>query len=108
MDKLKALTNENCQGSWKSMPTKLFPNYNGKVTLTTKEVTLLLFVNDERKYKLSFDATADWDGDYLCFKADSKFYIKSANQIEMVFGEFKVPGQTGKGSKWEMKFERNV
>ncbi len=108
MDKNKTLTNQSIHGTWKSLPTKLFPNYNGKVTINAKEATLLLFVNDERKYKISFDASAEWNEDYLCFKADSKFYIKSANETEMVFGEFKVPGRTDKGMKWEMKFERIV
>ncbi len=108
MDKFKTITNQTYQGTWKSLPTKLFPNYNGKVSINTKEVTLLLFVNDQRKYKISFDATTEWNAEYLCFKGDANFYVKSANETELVFGEFKVANNPDKGFKWEMKFERIV
>ena len=108
MDKTKQLTESSLQASWISIPNKLFPNYNGKITINAKEVNLLLFVNDERKYKISFDAAADWDEDYLCFKAEPRFYVLSANEMEMVFGEFKNPGKKDHQEKWQLKFEKVV
>ena len=108
MDKTKTLTDNSLTGSWKSIPNKLFPNYNGKITINSKEVTLLLFVNDERKYKISFDSAASWVEDHLCFTKESRFYILSANELELVFGEFKNPGKKDTQPKWQLKFEREV
>ena len=108
MDENKLKTNKFIYGSWKSIPSKVYNNYNGTINIDEKKLAIILFVNDERKYKLSIDSSTWWVEDYLCFTDDPRFYVLSANETEMVFGEFKNLGNIDGNIKWQLKFERII
>lgn len=67
-----------------------------------------LIITQTKKGKVTTEevaATAKWLDDKLMFVEKPRYYVKHADEFEMVFGELNIA--PAKGISWEQTFERN-
>lgn len=75
------------------------------VGIDEKQVIINWLVARIYKDVKTFSSNAHWFGDYLNFVEGQVYYVKSANENKMVFGEFEFAVVIGM-PKWEKEFVR--
>ena len=93
----KDKTTQKIYGKW------IFEDNKIKTTILITELEVSLI--NGKSISETFKNNCEWSNDFLIFTgANSKYYIKHADEKNMFFGEFTFPRSLIK--KWEIKFQR--
>jgi len=76
------------------------------INIAEREVTIIQKSNNEEVGNITFENDTWWVGDYLCFTSNQQFYITSANENKMHFGELETPALINGKVKWAKNFQR--
>jgi hypothetical protein len=103
----RMITNTNMKGHWYGEGKTEQNSLEIKVDLFIDEqVTLSIFSKGKIEKVEPFSSTAHWVGDFLSFMDNQLFFIKHANEHQMVFGELESPGNINEKIKWVLEFKR--
>ena len=106
-NQIRTNTNKFINGHWYGEGVMEASSKTIKVALTINENVLLsIFINGKLERVTPFSSTAHWVEQFLSFMDNQKFFIKCANEKEIVFGELVKPGKFKGGVRWVLTFKR--
>lgn len=103
----RMITNTNMNGHWYGEGKTEQNSLEIKVDLFIDEqVTLSIFSKGKVEKVEPFSSTAHWVEQHLIFMDRPRFFIKYANEHQMVFGELESPLNLNEEYKWILEFKR--
>lgn len=101
----KINTGKQIYGNWKWDGIEDGFNKSIIIAIDEKQVIIKWVIAGMQKDTKAFSSNAHWFDDYLNFIEGQVYYVMSANENKMIFGEFEFPGVIGT-AKWEKEFIR--